>query len=467
MKIKNRETLLAAGDIEARTVVLDIVEESLQALDVSRTIERVLSLDGNILRIGDHRWNLRSKRHVLVIGAGKACNSMAKAVEEKLGNRISRGLVIAKQVEPGDKLKRIELIEGGHPVPNESGFLASKRILDMVQQADPDDLAIGLISGGSSALMACPVRGITLADEIQLTKELLHSGARILEINAVRRHLSATNGGRLAEKIEAKGVEMINLIVSDVVGDGQMADLQHPVSFFGTPVAPDNTTIRDAIATVEKYDLRSRIPRSIVTHLETDDPDRETPKSFGGPIHNFVLQTPTDASEAAKEIAEKKGMCAIILTTMLEGEAREAGTFLACVAKEIIRNRRPIQPPCVLIAGGETTTRVEGASGLGGPSQELSLGFAQEIAGMPRCCLAAVGTDGTDGPTEAAGGIVDSTTLIRAQQSNIDVYKRLQEHDSHSVLMTLGDAILTGSTGTNVCDLNVIFIPGCSKVKRH
>jgi len=459
MKIKNRERLLSAGDIEARKIVLDIIEESLQALDASHIMGNLLRLDGNVLQIGNRRWDLDLKHRLFVIGAGKACNAMAKAVEDKLGDRISEGLVVVKQIEPGDELERIELVEGGHPLPNNESLLASRRILNMVDQATPDDLFIAVISGGSSALMACPISGITLEDEIEVTEKLLQSGARILETNAIRRHISATNGGRLAQRIEAKGAEMINLIISDVVGDGQKANPEQPAEFFGTPVAPDTTTLRDAISVLGKYDLWFHIPDSIAEYLGTEQPARETPKAFGDRIHHFVLQTPADACEAAKRVADKMGLAAHILTTLLEGESREAGTFLACVAKEISLNHRPLQPPCVLIAGGETTTRVEKASGLGGPSQELALGFALEIVNLPGCSIAAIDTDGTDGPTEVAGGIADSTTVERARLEGLDVYERLMAHDSSNALRTLGDEILTGNTGTNVCDLNVIFIP--------
>jgi glycerate 2-kinase len=459
MKIKHRERLLSIGDIGARKIALDIIEESLQALDVSHIIGDLLRLDGNILWVGNHQWDLGLKHRLFVIGAGKACNSMARAVEEKLGDRISEGLVIVKQIEPGGELQRIELVVGGHPLPNNESLLASKRILNIVEQATPDDLFISVISGGSSALMACPVSGITLEDEIEVTEKLLKSSARILEINAIRRHISATNGGRLAQSIEAKGAEMINLIISDVVGDGLTADPEQPVEFFGTPVAPDTTILQDAINVLEKYDLWSRIPNSIAEYLKTEDPTRETPKVFGDLIHHFVLQKPADACEAAKRAASKMGLAVSILTTVLEGESREAGTFLACVAKEISLNHRPIQPPCVLVAGGETTTRVENASGLGGPSQELALGFALEIVNLAGCSIAAIDTDGTDGPTEVAGGIADSTTVERARLKGLDVYERLMVHDSSNVLRILGDEIITGNTGTNVCDLNVIYIP--------
>jgi len=458
MKVKNRERILSVGDIDARKIVLDIIEESLQALDASHIISDLLNLDGNMLQIGNRQWDLDLKRRVLVIGAGKACNSMARAVEEKLGDRISEGLVIVKQIEPGDELQRIALVEGGHPLPNEKSLSASKRILNMVEQATPDDLFIGVISGGSSALMACLITGITLEDEIEVTEKLLKSGARILEVNRVRRHISATNGGRLAQQIEAKGAEMINLIISDVVGDGLTANPGQPTKFFGTPVAPDTTTLHDAVDVLRKYDLWSQVPDSITEYLETEDPARETPKVFGDLIHHFVLQKPADGCEAAKRAAEGMGLASSILTTSLEGESREAGTFLACVAKEITINHRPIQPPCVLIAGGETTTRVENGSGLGGPSQELVLGFALEIVNLPGCTIAAIDTDGTDGPTEVAGGIADSTTVERARLKGVNMFERLRAHDSSNVLRILGDEIITGNTGTNVCDLNVIYI---------
>jgi len=459
MKIKNREKLLRSGDIKAKEIVLDIMEASLHALDAYQVISSCMSLDGDILQIGNHRWNLGLKRRIFVIGAGKACNSMAEAVEERLGDRISEGLVIVKKIEPGHRMQRIELAEGGHPLPNKESLSASRRILSMIDQAMPDDLFICVISGGSSALMACPVPGITLEDEIEVTDRLIKSGARILEINAVRRHISATNGGRLAQKIEEKGAEMINLIVSDLVEDAPKAEPGKTADFFGTPAAPDTTTFKDAREALRKYDLWPlRTPRSIVNFLKNDVPAMETPKIFGSRIHQFVLERPPDACEAAKRASEKMGITGFILTTMLEGESREAGTFLASVAKEIRFNLRPVPPPCIMIAGGETTTRIHKTSGLGGPSQELALGFALDIANLAGCSIAALDTDGTDGPTEIAGGIADSTTVERAAMNGIDLYERLKAHDSSNVLQALGDEIITGNTGTNVCDLNVVYI---------
>lgn len=450
--------MLSVGDIATRKVVLEIIEASLQSLDSHDVIRNLLSLEGGMLKIGNLKWDLGRKRRLFVIGAGKACNAMARGVEEVLGDLITRGLVIVKQLEVGDELQRIELVMGGHPLPNRNGLLASKRILQIVDQATPDDLFICLISGGSSALMNCPISGITLEDEKKVTEELLNSGARIIEINAVRRHISATNGGRLAQRIEAKGAEMINLVISDGVGAKPTSEPGKPIKFYGTPVAPDNTTLQDAREVLKKYDLRSRVPRSIIAFLESEDPMRETPKALRNQIHHFVIQRPADACEAAKRATDELGNDLMVLTTLLEGDSMQAGRFLACVAKEAALNHRPISPPCVLIAGGETTTKVGAESGLGGPSQELALGFALEINNLNGFSIASVDTDGTDGPTEIAGGVVDCTTMERARLKGLDIYERLKWHDSSTVFRTLGDEIITGNTGTNVCDLNVIYI---------
>ena len=460
MIIRNREQLLSHGDAPARKVMLEVIEAALHGVNSSRVIRDLLTLEGDTLRVGSRRWDLGSRRRLFVVGAGKAANAMARAVEEALGDRITRGLVIVKRLEPEDALRRIELAEGGHPLPSEAGLAATRRILEIVEQAGPDDLFISLISGGSSALMSCPLPGITLEDEQRVTEALLTSSARILEINAVRRHLSAVNGGRLAQRIEARGAVLINLIISDSVGKRPTLDPGESTEFVGTPVAPDGTTLQDARDALERYRLSARAPRSVVEFLRNAGPGQETPKAFGERVHHFVLQRPANVCEAAKAAAEAMGLPACILTTQLEGESREAGTFLACVAKEITLNRRPVAPPCILIAGGETTTRIDGKAGVGGPSQELALSFALEIADRQGISICALDTDGTDGPTDVAGGIADGGTVGRAGREGLDVYRRLWDHDSGSVLLALGDAVVTGNTGTNLCDLNVIFVSG-------
>lgn len=458
--IKNRHLLLSSGHVAGRSVVLDVLEDALRSLDGYRLIRNLLRREDDCLRIGDLSWDLAPPRRVFVVGAGKAGNAMARAVDEVLGDRIARGLVIVKRIEPGDDLQHIELVQGGHPLPNRDGWLASRRILELVDGVAPGDLVVSVISGGSSALTACPVPPIDLEDEMLVTDQLLKSSARILEINAVRRHISATNGGRLAQRVEARGAQMLNLIISDIVNGELTTDPAIPAAFVGTPVAPDGTTLADARAALNKYDLLSRAPRSVVDWLAVDDPARETPKSFGPGVRQFVLARCADSSTAAVAAAARLGLPTLVLTTYLEGESRDAGTFLAAVAKEIAAHHRPVAPPCLLVAAGESTTRIDGPAGRGGPSQELALSFALEVAGWPGLVLAAVDTDGTDGPTDLAGALVDHHVVERAADRGLDLVDSLKRHDSSTALELLDATIQTGNTGTNVCDLNLVYVSG-------
>jgi glycerate-2-kinase len=460
MPIRNASALAAQGETAARGPLLRIAEAALDALDVSHVLRAIVRLEGDRLRVGTRTYALPPGRRLFVVGAGKAGNAMARTVEAILGPRITRGLVIAKQLEPQDTLQRVELVQGGHPLPTEAGLRASRRMLELVEQAGPDDLFLSVISGGSSALMSCPRPGIGLEDEQRVTDLLLRSSARILEINAVRRHISRLNGGRLAERIEARGAELVNLIISDSVGRPPALTPGEPTAFVGTPVAPDGTTLEDARAALDRYRLWERAPRAIVEFLKNAGPADETPKAFGERVTHFVLQRPGNACEAAGEAARAAGLPAFVLTTQLEGESCHAGAFLACIAKEVVLSARPLPAPCVLIAGGETTTRVDGPAGQGGPSQELALGFALEVAGRDGIAACALDTDGTDGPTSVAGGIVDGRTVERARAAGLDIYRRLQAHDSGTVLLALGDAIETGNTGTNLCDLNMVYVDG-------
>ena len=458
MKIRNMDQLAATGDVDSRRVVLEIAEKTLQALDSYKLICNLMELDGDVLKIGRHNWDLSKKGRIYIVGAGKACNAMARAIDKIVGQRITSGICIVKVLEPDDTLKFIELTVGGHAYPNEDGMNATKRILDLVDKAGPEDLFIGLFSGGSSALMNCPLDGITLDDEITITKQLITSGARILEINAVRRHISRVNGGRLAEKVEAKGAEMINLIISDLVGDEMVGTPREPVSSAGTPVGTDPTTFAQALEVLGKYKLMNEAPGSIVEAIKRGTPETETPKSFGPKIKNFLIQGVRDACEEAMKAAASMDLTSHVVTSFLEGDTREAGVFLGCLVKEIKSSGRPFAPPCVLIAVGETVTNTTNSAGMGGPSQELSLGFAEEIAGLEGVSIIAIDTDGTDGPTELAGGVTDSTTLKRAEDAGFKVYETLDKHDSYTLLKAIGDDLFTGNTGTNLCDLNIIYV---------
>lgn len=458
-KIKNLSALVSKGDVNARKIALEVAEEILRELDSRSVIGKTVALNGNILNVGEKAWDLSKKKNVYVVGAGKACNAMVGALHDILGDRVTKGIAIVKIIEPEDNYPGIDIYEGGHPIPNEVGYEASRRIIDLVDSAGPDDLFISAISGGSSALMSCPVDGISLEDEKAVSRLMLDAGARIMEINAVRRHISKLNGGRLAQRIVEKGAELINLILWDVVGDNFTSNLQMPSRFYGTPVGADNTTVDDAINAIEKYGLSEKLPATVTGYLNSGAKGVETPKELSEKVTNFVLQVPADACATAQAVCKKKGFCSHIITTSLEGESSEAGVFLATIAKEIEEHNRPVEAPCFLIVGGESTVSVSENSGRGGPNQEVALSFAQEIEGHKGICLVAVGTDGTDGPTNFAGGIADALIAERAKETGLDLYSYINRHDVYEALKQLDSGIVTGNTGTNLCDLILIYIP--------
>ena len=466
MKIRNRDQLLSHGERESRRIVLDVAEATLQRLDSYRRIRSIADMDGSILHIGRRSWDLATKRHVYLVGSGKACNHMARAVEDVLGDYLTQGIIIVKIAEDSDTFTRTEVHVGGHPIPNETGYAASLRILELVDSCTPDDLVIGVISGGSSALMSCPVDGITLQDEMAATDVLLKSGAGIYEINAIRRHISRMNGGRLAQRIQATGAEFIGFGISDAVGTAPTGDIGVPYeNYASTPIGPDRTTLDDARRCIKDYDLAEQLPASIVDYLVNADDTQETPKAFPDNTY-FLINTLPDSCRYAKEAAEDLGLNAIILSSFLEGESKDAGAFFAAVAKEITHYGNPVHGPCLLISAGETTTRIvdsNAIAGHGGPGQELVVGFALLAAGAPGACMLSIDSEGTDGTAPAAGGICDSTTLAAAVEAGVDLRAALRGHASFEALEAVGDVVLTGNTGTNLCDFNLLYVPGTDR----
>ncbi|MFQ6081489.1 MAG: glycerate kinase [Candidatus Bathyarchaeia archaeon] len=450
MIIKNREELLSHGNKRGREVALDVIECAIKAVDPYEAVRKLVCIESDReLIVGDLSYDLLKAGNIFVVGAGKATFPIAQALDEILGERIKRGAINVKRGEKR-RLKHITVREAGHPIPDKAGLEGGKEIMGIAKEAKEGDLVFCIITGGASALMPLPADGISLKDKKEITELFLKCGATIDEINAVRKHISAIKGGRLAMYIHP--AEVINLIVIDEVAGLPWG-----------PTVPDTTTFKDAVRALKKYDLWEKIPNSVRKHLERGltDPSLETPKpkDFRGvKVHNLVLADNEIACEAAKKRAEELGFNSTILSTVLEGESREAGIVLAGVAKEIEKNSRPIKPPCVFIVGGETTVTITGQPGEGGPSQELALGFSLKIAGNEKTVIASIDTDGSDGPTDIAGGIVDGYTIDRAKEKGIDVYRSLMRHDSSHVLKELGDAIITGPTGTNVMDLNVIVI---------
>ena len=342
------------------------------------------------------------------------------------------------------------MVYGGHPIPDAAGMEGAKEVVEVAENAQEGDIVFVCITGGCSALMPLPVEGVSLGDKKRVTDLLLKCGAAIEEINAVRKHISAIKGGRLAKYVYP--AEAVNLIAIDEVAGLPWG-----------PTVPDNSTFEDAIRTLKKYDLWTKVPDSVRKHFFRGlvDPSLETPKpkDFESlKVHNVVLTDNKIACKAAKKRAEELGFHSTILSTVMEGESREAGIVMAGIAKEIAERDGYFQPPCVLITGGETTVTITEKPGEGGPSQELALGFSTKIFNSEKVVIASIDTDGTDGPTDIAGGIADGYTIERAKAKGIDVYENLMKHNASYVLKELKDAVITGPTGTNVMDLNIIVI---------
>jgi glycerate 2-kinase len=449
MIIKNREELLSHGYRKGREVALEIVEDAIKAVDAYDATKKKVHVESCRLIVGDLNYDLSKVGNIYVIGGGKATFSIAQALDEILGWRIKRGVINVKRSEKR-RLKHVKVIEAGHPIPDEMGLEGAKEMLHIAKEAEEGDLVFCAITGGASALMPLPTGNINLEDKKRVTDILLKCGATINEINAVRKHISAIKGGRLAKHIHP--AEIINLIVIDEIAGRPWG-----------PTIPDTTTFKDAVNILKKYNLLEKVPNPVREHLNRGliDPRLETPKpkDFEGlQVHNIVLADNGIICEAAKKRAEELGFKSLILSTVLEGESKEVGIVLASIAKEIEEKGRFIKPPCVLILGGETTVTITGQCGKGGPSQELVLGASMKIAGSKNMVIISIDTDGTDGPTEIAGGIVDGYTLKRAKEKDIDVFENLMRHNSSEVLMKLQDAITTRPTRTNVMDLNIVVI---------
>jgi glycerate 2-kinase len=448
--VKNARELISHGSRNGRRIALQIIEHTLASIDsYRRTTDSVRLTDDSILRVSDKTYDLTQIENIYVIGAGKASFPIAKALGDILGRRISRGAVIVKKGH-GHTLKEIEVLEAGHPIPDQASVEGSKKIVEIARSASERDLVFCAITGGASALMSLPAEGISLRDKKIVTKLLLGSGATLYETNTVRKHLSAIKGGKLAQYIHP--APMVNLIVIDEVEGLPWG-----------PTVPDETTFKDAIHVLKKYHLWDRTPSSIMNYLSKGlrNPSLETPKRKDFEnirVQNVILADNRDACKAAKAAAESLGYKSIILSSRLEGESREVGTVLASIAKQVELNREPLKAPCALVAGGETTVKISRHWGKGGPSQELVLGASLKIAGSEKITIASIDTDGTDGPTQIAGALVDGHTMRRAPMKGRGIFRALLDHNSSKILTKLGDAIVTGPTGTNVADLNLVVI---------
>jgi len=454
--IKNRETLIKNGetqlDQKARALALRCLEAALHAVDPKQIIKSKLLLKNLTLRVEGCSFDLKKFENVYVIGGGKASGSMAEALGQILGNRIKKGLV---NVPHGSKHKTgiIRFHGASHPIPDEAGVEGTRRMLEIAEQAKENDLVICLISGGGSSLMPLPRGEISIIDKREITDALLKCGATINEINTVRKHISDFKGGWLAKK--AYPATILNLILSDVVGD--------PLDFIASgPTVPDSTIFSDAIKVLKKYGLWDRAPASIRKVLSNGEKGLipETPKAEDEAfkkVVNIVAGNSRLASLAACGYLKSEGLNTLLLTATMEGEARHAGVMLASIAREVASSGNPIRKPAGIIVGGETTVTVTG-NGLGGRNQEIALAAAQKLKNMEGAVVASLSTDGVDGPTDAAGAIVDGKTLARAWKMGLTPEEYLAENDSYHFFSKLNDLIFTGPAGTNVNDVSVIVV---------
>ncbi len=456
IRIKNMKDLIDKGQDEltrkARALALQSLECALNAADPKQLLRSKLSLENSCLRVDGFSFDLTKFRKIYVVGGGKAGSSMTEALEAILGKRITAGVV---NVPYGSKNKTgiVELHEANHPVPDQAGVEGTRRMMEIAEQAEKNDLVICLISGGGSSLMPLPREGVSLEDKRELTGALLRSGAAISEINTVRKHLSAFKGGWLAKK--AHPATLLNLILSDVVGD--------PLdSIASGPTVPDPSTFADARKVLDKHGLWENTSASVRKVLSdgAEGLIAETPKpgdTAFKKVHNVVVGNNRAASLAACDYLKSKGLNTFLLTATLEGEAKHVGNVLAAVAREIAVSGNPVPQPAGIMAGGETTVTVTG-KGLGGRNQELALSAALQLKNVEACVIASLSTDGVDGPTDAAGAIVDGYTLRRAAQLGLEPEKFLVDNDSYRFFSKLGDLISTGQTGTNVNDITVIVV---------
>ena len=420
-----------------------IRDAAIAAVNPKEILRSCLTLDENCLYIFEDQHKLDPLGNIYLVGAGKAGVGMSLALIDVLGDRIKSGVIAVPDLPEGF-FPRMEYIEGGHPVPTEGSILAGNRIQSILSDVKEEDTVIVLISGGGSALLELPEEGIELQDLNRINHLLLRSGATINEVNTIRRQLSRIKGGGLAKM--AGSANVIALILSDVIGD--------PLFDIASGLTIRNpTTAEDALAILEKYDLVDQVPEAVVALLrEQLESDRRDDVGDFSSVHHYIIGNIRIASEAAKTTAGEIGFRGILVSSQIQGEAADIGRRIAALIRNIRETKVEGSTPTCLVFGGETTVTIRG-SGLGGRNQELALSAAIGLANLEKVALMTLATDGTDGPTPAAGAIITGGTISRAQKEGLGASSYLSNNDSYSFFSALGDTISTGPTGTNVNDL--------------
>jgi glycerate 2-kinase len=433
-------------------ILEQIFRAGLDAVDPERAVLRYVRRDGNRLIVGDNSYDIDKFKRILLIGAGKGTAPMAKAVEDILGEYLIEGLIIVKYGH-GVPLKKTRIMEAGHPIPDRTGLEATEMLLAKVKECTEEDLIICAFSGGGSALLPAPSSPLNLDRKQETTRLLLECGATINEINSIRKHLSRVKGGWLAKT--AYPATLISLILSDVIGD------KLDVIASG-PTVPDESTYDDCMAIIEKYGLTGKLPGEVMEYFKqgAEGISPETPKA-GDPafakVQNLIVGSNRGSLLAAWEKAVSLGYNTMILSSQIEGEAKEVAQVFAAIGKEICQSGLPIPSPACILAGGEPTVTIQG-KGMGGRNQEMALAFAIAAEGWDRVSFLSAGTDGTDGPTDAAGAVADGSTCRRAQKAGLNPQDFLQNNDSYAFFESLGDLLKTGPTRTNVMDVMCLLV---------
>ena len=437
---------------EMRRDAVRIFYKGLEAVASGAAVKRYCSIEDDLLWI-DHRvYDLGKYQNIFVIGAGKASAAMAAAMEKILGKRITAGIINVKYKHVAD-LNRIKLIEAGHPIPDENGRRGADEILNLAKKAAINDLVLCLISGGGSALLPLPFPGLSLKDKQKTIKVLLACGATIHEINTIRKHLSLIKGGRLAQAVHP--ATLVTLILSDVVGD----DLDVIAS---GPTVPDPSTFAQCLEILHKYNILKMLPETVANHIKAGNLAQipETPKA-GDPAfdetHHLIVGSNFEAITAAEQEARHRGYNTLILSSMIEGETRHVARVHGAIAREILKTGNPLLPPACILSGGETTVTLRG-KGTGGRNQEFALAAAIDISGNKNVVVLSGGTDGTDGPTDAAGALSDTMTTERGARIGLDPFFYLANNDAYHFFLKLNDLLVTGPTNTNVMDLRIMLV---------
>ncbi|MGI9107695.1 MAG: glycerate kinase type-2 family protein [Pyrinomonadaceae bacterium] len=432
-----------------------IMAAALVAVDPKAATRRALRRDGQSLFVGGRRFDLKAGGRVIIVGAGKAGAPMAEAALEVLDDAVSAGVVIVKEghlAASGQRIGPVELYEAAHPLPDARSLAAASRLAALVDEATEDDLVLALISGGGSALFTSPAPGLSLADIRDMTALLLRCGASIREVNTLRKHCTQLGGGGMARR--AAPARTVSLIVSDVVGS--------PLDIIASgPTAPDPSTYADAWRVGDRYGLRGQLPLNLNEHLRRGMAGEaaETPKpddAIWSRVHNSIIADNRTAATAAVAAARVRGFNPTLLTTFLEGEAREVGRVAAAIAREM-QTRVAAEGPLLCVLGGETTVTL-GGDGLGGRNQELALGAVEPLAGVEGAMLVSLATDGGDGPTDAAGAVVTGESLARSSALGYDPRDFLRRNDAYNFFAPLDALLKPGPTLTNVNDLLFIFV---------